>query len=279
MPYRICSLICAIACVLAAETIDLGGGATLAVALVPAGEVRLGSPVEEAGRGADEAQRLVRITRPFRIGCTPVTRGQFARFVAVTGYRTEAEVGSSGGWGLVGQSLAQQPGFTWRNPGFAQDDRHPVVLVTWADAQAFCAWVTRLGHGEATLPSEAEWECACRGGPGGGWNATVPPSRTGTSPVGGAPANPIGLTDLIGSVNQWCRDWYAVQPDQRDRDPEVSAATGTPPRRCLRGGSFLGSPERNRPAARWRNAPGSRNADNGFRIIVRDLLVEPPAPR
>ena len=262
-----------------AAELDLGSDVRVQLIEVQAGQATLGSPVGEAGHGNDEIQRTITITRPFLIGVTPVTRGQFARFTS-EGYRTEAESGPSGGWGLVNGALAQRKEFTWRQPGFPQDDTHPVVLVTWNDAQAFCAWASLRTGWTVTLPSEAEWELACRGGPDGTWNGPATLAVGGTRPVGGDPANPLGLHDLLGHVNQWCADWYTLLPPEQPSDPfQQQPPTGESARRSLRGGSFL-QIQRTRPAARWRNSPATRNADNGFRIIARpgkSALANPEA--
>jgi formylglycine-generating enzyme len=259
--------------VFAGEALDLGNGVQLGLTAVPAGTATLGSLPGEEGRGNDEDRRVVHISEDFLISSTPVTRGQFARFVASTVYRTEAEIGTSGGWGLSGGALAQRKDFTWRNPGFAQDDRHPVVLVTWADAQAFCAWASKLTRRSVTLPTEAEWEYAARGGNDGAWNGPATSANGGTRPVGEDPANPLGLHDLLGHVNHWCQDWYQPTLPADAVDPRIDRApSGDTARRCLRGGSFL-QLTRQRVAARWRNSPGTRNADNGFRIVVRAAPV------
>ena len=135
--------------------------------LIPAGEFLMGSPDSDKDAEDDEKpQHRVRITRPFYLGAHEVTRGQFRRFVDETGYRTEAEKNDAGGLGYDAQSkkLKQDRKFNWLNPGFEQTDEHPVVNVSWNDSVAFAEWLSRKEGRTYRLPTEAEWEYACRAG-------------------------------------------------------------------------------------------------------------------
>ena len=265
-------------------TLDLGGGTKLELLRVDAGQFLRGSPVAEADRGPDEAQQQVRLSRPFLLGSRPVTRAQFERFIQETRYRTEAEDGKSGGYGWDGTKLVQARQYTWKNPGFAQGPDHPATLVTWFDAQEFCKWLSRKTRLRIQLPTEAQWEYAARAGdssPWAGGDASAIAWHKGnaggaTHPAAMLKANAWGFYDMSGNVWEWCADWYGPYSGTPVNGYLVDPFVANPPsgdkaRRVLRGGSFLKNAAGCRSAARYRNDPKSRNADNGFRVMSFDV--------
>ena len=165
--------------------VDLGGGVKMELVLIPAGEFKMGSGESAEATAAffnktygedllkadffkdEHPQHRVRITKPFYLGTYHVTRGQFRQFVADTGYKTDAEKGEkpgAWGWDPDKKEFGFNEKYSWRNAGFEQTDEHPVVNVSWNDAVAFCKWLSRKEGKTYRLPTEAEWEYACRAG-------------------------------------------------------------------------------------------------------------------
>lgn len=256
----------------------------------------------------------------FWIDETPVTNAQFTRFVAATGYVTFAEIppasadypgmdpalavpgsivftppagpvpmgGNPSWWQII-------PGACWRHPLGPNSSidaiaRHPVVHVGYADALAYAQWAGK------SLPTEAEWEYAARGGlesrdyawgdelhPGGRrmaktweglfpWHNAAPPGLERTSQVKSFPANAYGLHDMIGNVWEWTSDDYHRVPGPGAPGCCGNTAAAATTRKVVKGGSHLCAPEycqRYRPAARWPQPIDTTASHMGFRCVVR----------
>jgi formylglycine-generating enzyme required for sulfatase activity len=245
----------------------------------------MGSPNNEKGHDPNEEPRHpVTITRSFYLGACPVTKGQFAAFVQETGYKTDAEKDGQGGWGYNAATRkyeGRDPKYSWRTTGWDQTDDHPVVNVTWKDATEFCQWLSKKEGREYGLPTEAEWEYACRAGTTTAYPFGDDPQQLGEyawfsdnsdghpHAVGGKKPNPWGLYDLDGNVFQWCADRYGPYPTGAVTDPK---GPETGPSRVSRGGSWNGGPRDCRSANRAPGNPGDSTGDTGFRVVLR-----PPA--
>jgi formylglycine-generating enzyme required for sulfatase activity len=268
--------------------------------VVGAGAFMMGSPAAEAGREADEGpQRPVNIGRAFALGRYEVTVGEFKRFVAASHYVTEAErnVGAKGcyAWEDADGKWDWREGRSWRSPGFEQTDRHPVVCVSWNDAQAYLQWLGRQAGQTYRLPSEAEWEYAARAGSSssrpwgddpneacrhanGADQSSSPGGRTWsprhecndgfwfTAPVGRYAANRFGVSDMMGNALEWVQDVSHDNYNGAPGDGSVWAVGGDPARRVLRGGSWFDGPRGLRSAYRIRYTPDFRFFITGFRI-------------
>jgi len=239
-------------------------------------------------------QHSVRISQPFRLSAHEVTVGQFKAFVEAMAYKTEAETDGSGGTGQVEAGgrwdWKKGPEFNWRNPGYPQTDRHPVVNVTWNDIVAFCEWLSQEESSIYLLPTEAQWEYACRGGSTTlwcsgdnkeglreyAWFATT--EGGGTKPVGQKLPSGFGVFDMCGNVWEWCSDWYS--PDYYASCPVDNPdgpSSGTD--RVMRGGGFPDQPWCVRPAYRTKYPPSYRAANGvGFRPVMLIDPANPPKP-
>jgi len=248
--------------------------------LIPPGEFTMGSSPEEIKRAVanvppihyknqpkDEGPaRRVRIDAPCYLGVHEVTVGEFRKFVKDTGYRTGPETDGLGSWGMTGKEAERSPKFTWKAPEFVTSDKLPVVCIEYADAQAFCAWLSRIDGRRYEIPHESVWEYACRAGTTGLWPWGDRPEDFDEHAswdrhiVGRNPANAFGLCDMIGNVAEFAR---------ADDEPYV-----------IRGGGGHPSPWLNRPAYRvcnwWQNYKSG--FANGFRVaIVGDLKGKTPS--
>jgi formylglycine-generating enzyme len=242
--------------------------------LVPAGAFDMGAPPEEAqSRENERPQHRVLLTQPFYLSAYLVTQAQYEKVAGQNPARFQAAAGGG--------------------------PSHPAERVSWDDAVAFCRRLSEMPAERAAgatyrLPTEAEWECACRGGAttpfarGAGLSgreanidgrypygdAAPEPGPGRTTPVGSYSDNNFGLYDVHGNVWEWCADWYAedyykVSPP---RDP------GGPPEgrfRVVRGGSWRNHAATCRAAYRNALVPNNRDPYTGFRV-VRVLAAPPP---
>jgi formylglycine-generating enzyme required for sulfatase activity len=211
----------------------------------------MGSPTDEAERSDDERQHEVIISKPFYMGQTSVTQEQY-----------EAVMGA--------------------NPSSTKGARNPVDTVSWDDAMAFCRGVSKRTGRSVRLPTEAQWEYACRAGTSTPFNTgrtlargmasysySYPSNRTGISVSGSVavrsfPPNAWGLYDMHGNVWQWCSDWFGDYPAGNVTDP-TGPKDGS--LRVLRGGSWYYGPRNCRSAGRGRGYPDDRYG-LGFRVAV-----------
>ena len=251
--------------------------------LLPTGRFQMGSPEHERqvamAAGAQKSwlarelpQHWVGIERPVAMGRYPVTVGEWRAFARATDWRSSGEV-------------------EWEDPGFAQTDRHPVVGVNWFDAIRYVRWLSEATGRRYRLPSEAEWEFACRagsktafsfgdsitseqanydgnftynGGPRGEY-------RRGTTAVGSFPPNAWGLYDMHGNVWEWVQDVVHDNYEGAPADGSAWEEGGDQARRILRGGSWLYNPRYLRSALRNGFSAVLSNDIVGFRV-VRELM-------
>jgi len=226
--------------------LDLGGGVTMKLVLIPAGKFMMGSPDSEKGRDENEGQHEVTLSKPFYMGVTEVTQAQY-----------EAIMGT--------------------NPSNFKGATSPVDNVSWNDATEFCKKLSDKTNQAVRLPTEAEWEYACRAGSTTkfsfgdaheslgdyAWYSTNSGSKT--RPVGQKKPNAWGLYDMHGNVWEWCADRYGAYPEGAVTEPQGPASGMF---RVLRGGAWNDSPDYCRSAYRNRTTPDNRYYYDGFRVEV-----------
>jgi formylglycine-generating enzyme required for sulfatase activity len=231
--------------------LDLGGGIKLELVLVPAGKFMMGSPKDEKNRSESEGpQHEVTISRPFYMAIYPVTQEQYEKIIG-------------------------------KNPSHFKGAQNPVENVNWDDAVGFCKTLSQKTGKTVQLPTEAQWEYACRAGSTtrfcygddnddsklGDYAWYTGNSGGTTHPVGQKKPNDWGLYDMHGNIWQWCSDlydekYYANSPKTDPQGPATSSA------RVLRGGGWGASPALSRSATRGGWGWGGRDIYNGFRVSV-----------
>ncbi|MGE0668159.1 MAG: formylglycine-generating enzyme family protein [Sphingomonadales bacterium] len=273
-----------------------------AMVTLPAGAFVMGlhedeaAPVPSMQQQAEQPLHGVTVRDPIAMGQTEVTRGQFAAFVSETGHQSLGCVVSNGRTWVVDRTKS------WREPGFSQDDGHPVVCVNFDDAKGYAEWLSRKTGKRYRLPSETEWEYAVRGGTASGlpWGdkpalacahgkvadrshaarfsqktaSMFFPCETGyafTAPVAHYQANPFGLSDMYGNVREFVADCWATS--YWGKGLGTAARTdGACETAVLRGGGWYDAPSNIRPSRRFREDRAQRRADQGFRV-VKELPV------
>lgn len=227
-------------------------GEKLNLVLIPAGKFTMGSPAEEDGRFDNEVQHEVTLTEPYYMGKYEVTWRQ---------------------WGSVMRGPLERL-VVFNRGDYPVGGDHPVERVSWYEVQEF---LKQSGNG-VKLPTEAQWEWACRAGTMTSfytgdtesdlWRAGWYAMNTGngfTKSVGLKQANAWGLYDMHGSVWEWCSDWYDSYPEVSIQDP-VGADSGS--LRVLRGGSWRDDSRNCRSAKRGGSSPDDRYDNVGFRVVI-----------
>jgi formylglycine-generating enzyme required for sulfatase activity len=248
-------------------------GLGMKLAWSPPLEFTMGSPASETGRGDDENQVHVTLTNGFWMGQHEVTQGQWQRVMRSVPWKA--------------MKAALSSGLDYVKEG----DAYPAIGVSWQDAMMFCEKLTqqerrtgRLSAGwQYTLPTEAQWESACRAGTKTRYSFGDDESQLNdyawwgilfgnanakreeyAHAVGVKKANPWGLCDMHGNVYEWCRDWYVKQLPGGTDPQGPSKGKG----RVIRGGSWVDPSNFCRSADRSRGKPDYRSTDLGFRVVA-----------
>jgi len=263
---------------------------------LPLGNFKMGDLAGD-GRDIEKPVQNVLIEKPIAISKFPITVGAFHDFVAATGYVTEAEINSEVGcWGVREDiSIGWLPTENWKVNRLNQDENHPVVCVSWNDAQAYTTWLTTETGFTYRLPTEAEWEYAARGGSESkyyygdnvsdvcnhinhadyqmikAWNADTAVSTCDdgyltTSPVGQYPANGFGLYDSYGNVWEWVLDCYEPNLNGIGANPLIRTTEGCK-EHTLRGASYASQTVGTTSSYRNSGLADERTIDYGFRVV------------
>ena len=257
------------------EVIDLGKYMKLEMVLVPAGKFMMGSPASEKNRSSGEKQHEVTLTKPFYMGKHEVTQEQWEAVMADNPSDTKAAKLPRGRLRLLAlwRSRRDNPSDTY-NPSDTKGAKLPVTEVSWDDCQEFIKKLNKKTDGGYRLPTESEWEYACRAETTTAYSfgdkitpmdANYRDSEIGKLvPVGSYKPNAFGLYDMHGNVWEWCEDWHGDYPAGAVTDPK-GLATGD--RRVLRSGSFVGDVSIPRSSNRAADTPTYRYYNVGFRLV------------
>ena len=269
-------------CLVPAGGFPMGSSSELIASLVAESKQRQDKDYAQGRLHSEMPRHPVQLTRPFDISAMEVTVAQFRQFIESSGYRTDIERNGQG-YGRLDSKWQRDPRFNWANLGsVVLDESWPVVNISYYDAQTFCRWLSEREGERYRLPSEAEWEFACRAGSSAAWlcgddaaelteYAVYGPGTMSMTVVGTMRPNAFGLFDTSGNVWEWCLDWYST--DYYARSP---TANPSGPRqgelRVVRGGSFVNLPSLQRCATRQGQLPDRGRQSIGFRV-VREIAI------
>jgi sulfatase modifying factor 1 len=253
--------------------------ATMEFVYVPGGsyEQGCGSWTSDCEDGEKPVRRVS--LSPFWLGKSEVTVGEFSKFSREASYRTHAE--KSGGCWVYDEEWKKKAGASFRSPGFTQSDNHPASCLTWDDAQAFANWLSDKTGQHYRLPTEAEWEYACRSGgkpiaygtDSGSidhTNANCDYHENETTPAGRYAANSMGLQGMTGNVWERAQDVYSdstYQSGSGSTDPIYAGSAGS---RVIRGGSWSHTPRDARCSNRDKRYAAYHVSYLGFRLARTD---------
>jgi formylglycine-generating enzyme required for sulfatase activity len=252
--------------------------------VVPVGRFVMGSLSSEPDRSdAEGPHHEVAIGKPFAVGRFAVARGEYETFVREANHAIGDKC-----WTYEGDKWEERTGRSYRNPGFTQDDRHPVVCVNWDDARAFAGWLSDKTGKTYRLFSEAEREYVTRAGTTTPfwWGSSITPKqanyngnytyegggsrgeyRKHTMPVDSFEPNPWSLYQVHGNVWEWTEDCWHENYQQAPADGSAwTTACSDSSRRVVRGGSWIDRPQGLRSAIRVKRVAGYRDYVHGFRL-------------
>jgi formylglycine-generating enzyme len=290
----------------ATQAATLTNSIGMKLALIPSGSFTMGAKISEPAR-PDEVRHRVMISHSFYLGVYEVTVAEFRTFVDDTTskgstFQTSAERGGQafnegrkGGFFMDENGLSTfRVDLSWKNTPYPQTDRHPVGFISWEDANAFVKWLREKEHKPYRLPTEAEWEYACKAGKdvvypwGDGIDKTGTvanvldysaaryyPKLVGgmpmddhaafTAPVGSYKPNAFGLHDMIGNVWEWVQDFYDIPDNKAARDPKGPSSGSL---HVAKGGGWGNTADRARCATRFRDPPDTRYSGTGLRVAL-----------
>ena len=239
-------------------TVELTNSIGMTLVMIPKGTFMMGSPESEEGRDEDEVQHEVTLSKDFYLGVTEVTQAQYQKV------------------------MGENPSYFRGDKVQGDSSSHPVEEVSWEDAVEFCERLSELPEEKKAglvyrLPTEAEWEYACRAGSKTAFSFGDESGSLGdfawfrdnselkTQSVGEKKPNAWGLYDMHGNVWEWCSDWFGKYPGKAVSDP-AGPEKGSD--RVLRGGSWHYEAAYFRSAYRHRDLPSFRDDDIGFRVAL-----------